>query len=326
MLLANKNINIKNIVLYKICLKKYKKIENRIRRKAKKQKSKLLLLLIKILFVILILLCILLIIYKLYNKYKYIQDDLTIVSAYYKIKSKNKDEEYYDWIRNFVLLNKSIVFFTNKEFMPTIKKLRPKELYYKTVFIELEIEEFYSYKNFYNKFQESFKIDFENIYHTVPLYLIWAEKTTFLKKAILKNYFRSKCFYWIDAGYFRYENEMNKLINWPSTNKCLQDNRLLLGQIGRFSDSDIKGIINFDKNSHYNLQRKNNVIGGIFGGQKINTLKFVNLYYKALKLFIINKIFIGKDQNVFAFVAFSNPDVVKLKLCKSYYDFISYLA
>ena len=158
MLLANKNNNnVKNIVIYKICLKKYKKIENRIRRKAKKQKSKLLLLLIKIIFVILILLYILLIIYKLYNKYKYIQDDLTIVSAYYKIKSKNKDEEYYDWIRNFVLLNKSIVFFTNKEFMPTIKKLRPKELYYKTVFIELEIEEFYSYKNFYNKFQNLLK-------------------------------------------------------------------------------------------------------------------------------------------------------------------------
>ena len=104
---------------------------------------------------------------------------MTIVSAYYKIKSKNKDEEYYDWIRNFVLLNKSIVFFTNKEFMPTIKKLRPKELYYKTVFIELEIEEFYSYKNFYNKFQESFKIDFENIYHTVPLYLIWQKNQLF---------------------------------------------------------------------------------------------------------------------------------------------------
>ena len=63
MLLANKNINIKNIVIYKICLKKYKKIENRIRRKAKKQKSKLLLLLIKIIFVILILLYILFINY-----------------------------------------------------------------------------------------------------------------------------------------------------------------------------------------------------------------------------------------------------------------------
>ena len=325
MFFKNNKINIKNIVLTKSHFKKYKRFENIIGKKEKKRKSKLYILK-KIFCAIFILFCIFFIIYKLYYKYKYLQDDLTIVSAYYKIRSKNKAEEYYNWISNFVLLNKSIVFFTNKEFIPTIKKLRPKELYYKTVFIELDIEEFYSYKNFYNEFHETFKIDFENIHHTVPLYLIWSEKSTFLKKAILKNYFRSKCFYWVDAGYFRHENNMNKFMNWPSTNKCLQDNRLLLGQIGRFSNSDIKGIINFDKNSHYNLQRKNNVIGGIFGGQKRNILKFINLYYNALKLFIINKMFIGKDQNIFSFVAFSHPDIVKLKLCKSYYEFKSYLA
>ena len=44
------------------------------------------------------------------------------------------------------------------------------------------MEEFYAYKNFYNEFKESFKIDFENSYHTVPLYIVWAEKATFLKK------------------------------------------------------------------------------------------------------------------------------------------------
>ena len=33
--------------------------------------------------------------------------------------------------------------------MPTIKELRPKKLYDKTVFIELEMEKSYSNKNFY---------------------------------------------------------------------------------------------------------------------------------------------------------------------------------
>ena len=289
MLLSNKNINIKNIVLYKICLKKYKKIENRIRRKAKKQKSKLLLLLIKIIFVILILLCIMLIIYKIYNKYKYIQDDLTIVSAYYKIKSKNKDEEYYDWIRNFVLLNKSIVFFSNKEFMPTLKQLRPKELHYKSVFIELEMEDFYSNITFYNDFKETFHRDPENKYHRVPLYLIWAEKASFVKKVILRNYFRSKCFYWVDAGYFRVnKNDMQKFVinNWPSTKQCFRDNRVLFGQVRSFSENEKKSIVNFDRYAHKRLKRKLNVIGGIFGGQKQNLLKFCDLYYDAIRLLL----------------------------------------
>ena len=47
-------------------------------------------------------------------KLKYEQDDLTIVTAYYKIKSKHSVEEYLNWINNIVLLNKSIVFSPTK--------------------------------------------------------------------------------------------------------------------------------------------------------------------------------------------------------------------
>jgi len=87
---------------------------------------------------------------------QYPQDDLTLVSAYFRIKSKSKYSEYLNWISNIVLLNKSFVFYTNKEFMPILKEMRPKELHYKTVFIEIEMEEFYSYKNYYNEFNKSF--------------------------------------------------------------------------------------------------------------------------------------------------------------------------
>ena len=44
------------------------------------------------------------------------------------MKSKHKSEEYYNWLNNIVLLNKSMVFYSNKEFMPTIKELRSKEI------------------------------------------------------------------------------------------------------------------------------------------------------------------------------------------------------
>ena len=125
---------------------------------------------------------------------KYQKDDLTLVSAYYRIKSKHSNESYLNWINNIVLLNKSFVFFTNKEFMPTLKKLRPKELYYKTIFIQLEIEEFYSYKKFYKDFIHAFEIDIENKYHSVPLYIVWSEKCTFLKKVIQKIIFTLNVF------------------------------------------------------------------------------------------------------------------------------------
>ena len=59
---------------------------------------------------------ILVILFYIHNniKLKYEQDDLTIVTAYYKIKSKHTVEEYLNWINNIVLLNKSIVFSPTK--------------------------------------------------------------------------------------------------------------------------------------------------------------------------------------------------------------------
>ena len=259
---------------------------------------------------------------------QYEKDDITLVSTYYRIKSKHEPEEYLKWISNFVLLNKSMIIFTNNEFIETLKKMRPKEYHKKTIFIQMEIEEFYSYKTFYKEFNSSFYIDSESSYHTVPLYLIWAEKCMFLKKAIYYNYFKSKCFYWVDIGYFKYEkDEMQKYVNdWPTTKKCFEDNRFLIGQIKQFSKSEKEKIVNFDMEAHKRLQLDWNVCGNIFGGQIINLLKFIDYYYKAIRLFIKNKIFIGKDQNIFAYVCFAHPEIVHLHFINDWFDFQSYLS
>ena len=320
MLLKRNIINIKNISS-KYIFKKYKRFSSK---QMKKQISKFYKILL-IIFFILIIFCLFRFIYKLHRKSKYETNDLTLVTAYYRIKSKHSPEEYFKWINNIVLLNKPMVFYSNKEFMPTIKKLRPKKLYDKTVFIELEMEEFYSYKNFYKEFKEAFPIDHENSYHTIPLYLVWAEKATFVKKAILNNYFHSKCFYWIDAGIFRDDN-MTKFTNWPSTNKCFEDNRVLFDQIRQYSEKEIEGIIKFDRRSHDILRMNHNIDASMFGGQKEKFLKFIDLYYNAIRLFIKHNLFIGKDQNIFSYVAFAHPDVVKLKRCRDFFDFQSYLA
>ncbi len=243
---------------------------------------------------------------------EYKQDELTIVSEYYIIKSKHSFMEYYKRINNFVKLNHSMVFFTNKKFINIIKEMRPQNLHYKTIFIEMEMEEFYSYKNFLKEFNESFFIDPENNIHTVPLYMVWAEKCSFLKKVILNNYFKSKCFYWVDAGFFNDLNSMDKYINWPSTKKCLGDSRVLMNLVTPTSESVKKGLINFDLETHKQFQLITNVGGNVFGGQPENLLKFIDYYYESIRLFISHKIFIGKDQNIFAFVAYKYPDIINL--------------
>ena len=253
---------------------------------------------------------------------KYEQDNVTLVSAFYLMKSKHSVYTYIEWLYNLLQLNKSIVFFTEKAFMKVAKYIRPQNLYNKTVFIELEMKDFYSYINYGKLFENSFKIDREKRRHTVPLYLIWAEKCAFLRKVIKNNYFNSKCFYWIDSGWFRKNYEMKKYINnWPSPNKCYEDNRVLINLIRKFSEHDIKGILNFNKKAHKKLQRYTNVAGGMFGGQPEKLLKFIELYYKYLTLFADHQLFVGKDQNIFTYISFSHPDIVNLIYSKGNYFF-----
>jgi hypothetical protein len=257
---------------------------------------------------------------------RYKQDDLTIVTAYYKIKSKHSYSEYLRRLKDFMRLNHSIVFFTSKTSINIIKEMRPKYLLNKTIFIKMEIKDFYSYKKFGKEFNESFYIDRENSYHTVPLYLIWGEKCSFLRRAILNNYFNSKCFYWVDAGFFAKPHSIDKYINWPSTKKCYENPYVLINSIRKVNDLERKDILNFDLKAHKQFQRKTNVAGGAFGGQPKYLLKFIDYYYDTIKLFISRKIFIGKDQNLFAFIAFSHPEIINLVHSRDFHYFLKYLS
>ena len=80
--------------------------------------------------------------------------------------------------------------------------------------------------------------------------------------------------------FFRDDN-MTKFTNWPSSNKCFEDNRVLFDQIRQYSEKEIEGIIKFDRRSHDILRKSNNIDASMFGGQKENFLKYIDLYYNA---------------------------------------------
>jgi hypothetical protein len=120
---------------------------------------------------------------------------------------------------------------------------------------------------------------------------------------------------------------MEKFANkdWPSTKKCFEDNRLSMGFVREFSYIEKQKILNFNFEAHQKLQKDINSIAGFFGGQSKNILKFIDFYYDTIKLFIKKKLFIGKEQNIFTFVAFSHPEIINLVFFKNYYGFKNYL-
>ena len=246
---------------------------------------------------------------KEYN-YNYTMDNITLVTAFYNIESKHSFNEYLEWINNILKINRSMVFYTEKSTYKKIKKMRSKELKKKTIWIEYNMKDFYSYKHYLKEFKETYNLDIEKSYHSVPLYLIWAEKCKFLENAIIKNYFNSTCFYWVDAGYFRNSKTINSYLNWPSSKKCFEDPRVIFNALRNSSKSEIEELRNFNINTHIEFQRKDNVGGGMFGGKSKFINKFVNLYYNTIELFVKKKIFIGKDQNLFAYISYLHPEII----------------
>ena len=117
----------------------------------------------------------------------------------------------------------------------------------------------------------------------------------------------------------------NYINDWPSEEKCFEDGRVLFNEVKNYSQFFKDKIKKFDKEAHNFLQVNYNVDGSSFGGQIEYILKFNYLYYKALISFLKNGIFIGKDQNIFAFIAYSNKDVVKLVNLKYFFGLQNYL-
>ena len=114
--------------------------------------------------------------FHIHRKVTNLIDNVTIVSAYFKIKSKHSFSHYSEWISNFLQINHSMVFFVDSTFYQEIISKRPKEYRNKTIWIKTSLTDLYSYKKFFNEFNQTYNIDLEKKIHSVPLYLIWAEK------------------------------------------------------------------------------------------------------------------------------------------------------
>ena len=147
----------------------------------------------------------------------------------------------------------------------------------------------------------------------------------FLKVAAIKNYFNSKCFYWVDAGNFRNKSNLQKYINWPTTQKCFEDGRVVINEKKNISKYIKDGLKIFDIKIHKEFQKNYNVDASTFGGKREYVIQFSDAYYDTIRLFIKNNIFIGKEQNIMAFVFYFYPNISKLVYSGEWKYMLKYL-
>ena len=230
-----------------------------------------------------------------------VENKLTCVSGYWRVKNKHDDNKYDKWFKNTLKINCPYVIFGDKESIEHIKSYRGK---LPTYYLELNIEDFITYK--YKDNMTTHKVHSPSI----NLNLIWNEKIFMIEKALKINPFSSEFFMWIDLGICIYRNKSPPNIPFPNINKLnnLPKDKFIYssGCAKDFNDKKFKKG-KYHLNTHiagtsYILHK--NIIG-----------KSVELYSKYLNF--IDKKDIYHDQVIWTLIYQNNKDFF-YKYCHGY--------
>ncbi len=247
----------------------------------------------------------------------------TIVTAYFNIpKSKANHETYVGWMKNMLSIQNRMVIFCDASSFNLIRSLRNGNPY-ATLIVETKFEEFYCYK-YVDIFRAQYAIDHEKNVHSVELYLIWNEKSNFLKRAateVEKMFWEphNNKFVWCDIGCFRTPN--TRFIQWPDANKIPDDRMLLLEVEPLLSDEPT-----VESKVLPDLTKRNYIGGTIFAGSSSTILKWHDAYYEMLERLYAMGRFVGKDQTIMSSVYIEQPEMcLRVKYPHGYHDRWFYL-
>ena len=244
---------------------------------------------------------------------------VTVVSAYYPMKSKHSKEKYMTWIRRFLeSIDCHLIFFTDESMVDFINQSR-STFGEKTHIVLLPREEWVANTRFPPGFWEKqWRKDPEKDIHSPELYQVWYEKKEFVRKAIELNPFNSTDFVWCDAGILRYEAMVPLVKNFPVANRIPTD-KILMMNVWPFTRND---------DLVYTISGEL-FIGGATGKPRIggNLIaasvpmwdKYVAAYDWTMDKYMRAGLFVGKDQNIMTTLVLENRQVISLVDSKQVY-------
>jgi len=209
---------------------------------------------------------------------------------------------------NMLAIDNDMVIFCDPKMSELVYGFRQDKLD-KTHIVETHMSDFFCYQ-YAKYFLEHTKMDTEMaVGHNMFLYMIWNEKSNFLKRAIEADPFKSDYFLWCDIGCFRRPN--TQFIHWPNPERvaALPKDRVLLLSVEPFNDAELAVT---RREQLPSFQHSNRIGGTIFGGTKQVLLEWHAKYYEMLEYFISIDRFIGKDQSIMNSVYLINRNMCEL--------------
>ena len=128
----------------------------------------------------------------------------TVITCYYKVKSKHSFEEYAKWIKNFLyILQANLIIFTSADMAESLKALamqnRTQSGANKNIKIIIrELHDLEPVKRYQNIWDDQYGKDPTRQIRTKECYMIWNSKMSLVKEAIELNPFGSDKFIWND--------------------------------------------------------------------------------------------------------------------------------
>ena len=235
---------------------------------------------------------------------------VTIVTCYYKIKSKHSHDRYDKWITNFLSnVPCNLVIFTSPDLVEYIREKRQRFLD-KTRIISMVFEELPVFKLYKNEWNNQYKMDKQqDTGRTKECYVLWNSKIYFLRQVIEINPFVSDKFLWVDIGCLRTYDKcyMNRIIeNFPVYER-ISKGKLNIVLLEAIENKEQRVFID---EMHFS--------GAMFGGDKDVIIKLYELFYKKLYDHIKEGIFIGCDQQTISSIYNENRDFLNCILSKNY--------
>tara|TARA_Y100000389_G_C17444944_1_gene510986 strand:- start:1330 stop:2115 length:786 start_codon:yes stop_codon:yes gene_type:complete len=226
---------------------------------------------------------------------------LTLVTAWYTIKSKFDKRHYQIWMKNFLtnIENFNLVIYTNKESYPIVAPYHNKNI--KIIF--KEFEEFKCFKYNWKKNHERNNLLNHNSHLNTDcrLNMLWNEKISFVNETINNKIFESEWYGWCDIGYFRSANF--NISQWPNLNKInsLNKNLVYYAKVNSQINYLIKLILN---KNEYGLPSREippnqlSFAGGFFLINKDNITWWFNAFYSMLELYFKHNYLVKDDQMI----------------------------
>lgn len=236
---------------------------------------------------------------------------VTVVTAYYCVKSKHDPSQYDMWINNLLLRvgqNCKMVIFTSSNLIDYMNAVCKKNtLGASFTVISMEMKEFKLLKRYpMNMWVQQYAMDPQkSCGRTIECYLIWNSKLMFMKEAIERNIYGSDKYVWVDIGSCRAPGDSmsNELEHFPRYENVSNDDKVDIVLLRPYAAEEMNRVI------FYNTVH---LSGAMFGGNTRAINRLYENFYKALDVYLYGNCFAGCDQQVLSTCCVHNPEMFNL--------------